>query len=118
MQDRDDMLYEDITSPTAPTPFIFAVAAIAAAEKRHVYTADIPGAYLHADISHFNIAMKIEPLLARALIILQPEWGVHIRKDGTITVKLLRALYGCVESGKLWYNVTEVSSKETTTEKR
>ena len=104
MQDRSLLLPEEISSPTAPTPFIFAVASIAAAEGRSVATADVPGAYLHADISHQNIAMRLDNFLTSTIIQLHPEWERFRRSDGTLTVKLHRALYGCVESGKLWYD--------------
>ena len=44
---QDKSLYEDISSPTVSTSAVFAVAAIAAKEKRHVVTLDIGGAYLN-----------------------------------------------------------------------
>jgi hypothetical protein len=43
-QDKSLLLYEEITSPTAPMPLILAVAAIAASEGRQVITVDVPGA--------------------------------------------------------------------------
>jgi hypothetical protein len=46
MQDRN--LYDDVSSPTASITSLLMVAAIAAREKRHVYTLDIGGAYLNA----------------------------------------------------------------------
>jgi hypothetical protein len=45
-QSRDELLYEDVSSPTAAVPFIFAIASLAAQERRHVVTADVPVAYL------------------------------------------------------------------------
>jgi hypothetical protein len=33
-----------------------------------------------------------------------PHYSNHLAPNGTIVVKLDKALYGCIESAKLWYN--------------
>jgi hypothetical protein len=104
MQDRDELLYEDITSPTAPTPLTFAVAAIAAAEHRSVVTADVPGAYLLANIKDRKITIILNKQLTDILLQLKPEWSSRRRLDGTILLRLLTALYGTVEAAQRWYN--------------
>jgi hypothetical protein len=103
MQDRDS-IFEKVSSPTAALPFVLAVSAIAAQERRHVYTADIPTAYLNADNSSHNITMRLDKVLTTALCDNVPLYKDFMRKDGTIIVKLRRALYGCIESARLWYN--------------
>jgi hypothetical protein len=85
-------------------PFVLAVAAIAASEGRHVFTADIPTAYLNADNSAHDITMRIDKTLTKALCDTIPTYRPYVRPDGTLIVKLQRALYGCVESARLWYN--------------
>jgi hypothetical protein len=102
-QDRTT-LYEDVSAPTASLPFIFAVSAIAAQERRHVYTADIPTAYLNADNSSHNITMRLNKIIASELCEVVPDYREYLRNDGSMVVKLERALYGCVESARLWYN--------------
>ena len=105
MQDRDSILYEDSSSPTAIIPFLMMVAAIAAKEKRHVKTVDIGGAYLNADISDREILMELDSISAALLIEIDPSYQQYLRDNGTMVVMLNKALYGCVESSKLWYNL-------------
>ena len=91
------------SSPTASTASIFALATLAAAEGRSVATMDIGGAYLNADMSGDNVYMKLDSRIAAINTIIDPAFKRFVRPDGTALVKVLKALYGCVQSGKLWY---------------
>ncbi len=101
-QDRE--LYEDISSPTVSTPSVFLIAALAAAERRHVVTMDITGAYLNAPMSEHEVFMTLDPTLSDFYTRIDPSASRMIDARGRLTVKLLRALYGCIESAKLWYD--------------
>ena len=101
MQDRT--LYDDVTSPTVATPAVFIAIAIAAREKRKVATVDIGGAYLNAEMGHHNVYMYLDPLLATLLSQIDAKYEQFVNDDGTIIVKLNKALYGCVQSSRLWY---------------
>ena len=105
MQDREQILYEDTNSPTASIPFIMTIASIAAREQRHVKTIDITGAYLNADISKQEIYMELDPTMASIVCQIDPSYDQFIRSNGSIIVNLKKALYGCVESAKLWYRL-------------
>jgi hypothetical protein len=48
--------------------------------------------------------MRLNPLLATVLLEIDPAARKHLNKNGTIDVILDKALYGCLESGKLWYD--------------
>jgi hypothetical protein len=103
---QDKSLYDDLSSPTAATSSVFAVAAIAAAEGRQIMTIDVPGAYLHADLPPVDgerITMRLDPLLSQILTELDIDFQTFVQSDGTILVELQKALYGCVESARLWY---------------
>jgi len=100
---QDRALYEDVSSPTASITVIFIVLTIAAAECRHIVTMDIAGAYLNASMSSVVVHMYFEPALASMLCELVPAYSRFLMKDGRIVVKLDKALYGCIESAKLWY---------------
>jgi hypothetical protein len=104
-EDISALLFEDINSPTVALVHLLIIAAIAARERRIVKTFDITGAYLNADISHRDIYMSLDPVVSAFLIVLDPSYEQYLRPNGTIIVKLLKALYGCVESAKLWYNL-------------
>ena len=103
MQDRSIYTQDDTEAPTASLQSVYMVAAMAAHEGRAVMTADITGAYLNADMKK-DIHMKLEPKLAEVLAAMEPSYGEYINADGTLIVKLTKALYGCVESAKLWYD--------------
>eukprot|EP01040_Poterioochromonas_malhamensis_P011415 gene11415-12445_t len=99
----EDIPSMDISSPTASLEAVLLVAAIAAKEQRLVATADVPGAYLHA-LMRDTIVMIVEPLLAQILIKIKPTWAEYLDHKGNLNVILKRALYGCLESARLWYD--------------
>ena len=99
---QDKSTYEDISSSTASSQTVFTIAAIAAAEERVVKVGDVPGAYLNSPMKK-TVLMHIESVHAGILTKINPNFGNHRRPDGSIIVRLKKALYGCVESANLWY---------------
>lgn len=102
-QDRTGYTDDQTSSPTAASPTLFIVAGIAARERRKVRCCDIGTAYLKA-IMIILIHMLIDPTLSALLCVMRPEWTKWLDDKGRLTVVLHRALYGCIESGKLWYD--------------
>lgn len=102
---QDKGLYEDLSSPTAATTSVLTIAAIAAHEERIVEVVDIGGAFLHADIKLTGIPvhMRIDRQIADLLIQLMPFYSSFQLGDGSIIVRLDKALYGCVEASSLWF---------------
>lgn len=105
MQDRSEMLYEDISSPTAHLSHLFIIAVIAARDNRYVKTLDIGGAFLNANMAHRDVYVELDSLMAAFLVNVDATYRQYLRSDGTMVVKLLKALYGCIESSKLWYDL-------------
>ena len=101
---QDKSLYpvEDITSPTADASSVFMIAHIAAHEGRHVGSGDVTGAYLNADMKA-EVHMKLPKIIAQILVSIMPEYKTFLLPSGEIVVQLDKALYGCVESARLWY---------------
>ena len=104
-QDRDD--YLDVSSPAAALASLMIVAAIAARERRKVRSMDVDGAYLCA-LMKSDVWLEIESFIVEYLLnVASEEMRARIldciTANGKLTVKLKRALYGCIESGKLWY---------------
>lgn len=95
--------YEVSSSPTVKTTSTFIVLKIAVVEHRSIAVIDIGGAYLNADMDK-DVYMSIEPKTASILSSVDPTALPFIKKNGTLLVKLKKALYGCKQSGKLWYN--------------
>ena len=80
---------------------------IDAYEKRDVATADIAGAYLHALMKEF-IAMRFVGWAVDLLCEVNPEYTKYVVYEGKTKVLYVRcnkAIYGCVVSGVLWYEL-------------
>jgi hypothetical protein len=102
MEDRS--MYDDVSSPTISLQASLTIAALAAREKRKVAVVDITSAYLNAKMEETVVHMSIEPALASILVAMDPDtYEQHIQPNGTLVVRLDRALYGCLDSARLWY---------------
>ena len=104
---QDKKVYEGKTnSPTVSTSALFIVCTIAASERRAVATVDIPGAYLRADMdkSEGRVLMRLNKTLSTFIIDADKNYEQFQCRDGSIIVELDKALYGCVQSSKLWYD--------------
>jgi len=81
---------------------------IDAYEKRVTATADVTGAYLNAKMDEF-LVMKIEGDMIGYMVQVDPKkYAPHVRVEHgrkVLYVQILRALYGCIRSGLLWYNL-------------
>lgn len=101
MQMRNES--DDNSSPTVSTCSVFIVAAIAAREKRKVATVDISGAYLNAPMGETEVFMRLDKLVSSVLVRLDDGYKNYLSDKGELVVKLDKALYGCIQSAKLWY---------------
>jgi len=90
------------SSPTVNIQSIFTMLNIAASESRSVLSFDVGMAFLEADIDE-EIYMILDKMTTSVLIKMHPEFGI-LAKNGKILVQLKKALYGCVQSSKLWYD--------------
>ena len=110
-QDRGDYLAEEVESPTASIAAIFTVTQIAAMEKRFIMVGDVGTAYLNASMPTDDpdkvIHMRIEGRIAEVITKVDPTFAKFINPDGSMIVRLVKALYGCIQSAKLWH--TEIT---------
>ena len=102
-EDRSLFAESDIASPTVSISSLFTIASVTAAKGYRVITMDIGQAYLNADMQQ-DVYIKLEPLISDILIERDSSFSKYLDQKGEILVKLNKALYGCVESAKLWYN--------------
>jgi Reverse transcriptase (RNA-dependent DNA polymerase) len=101
---QDTKLYEDLSSPAVATSSVFTIAAIAVHEGRHVAVVDIRGAFLNAKMQKsVPVYMRLDKIMSEYLVRINPKYNVFRQRNRTITVLLIKALYGCVESASLWY---------------
>ena len=94
-------------SPTIANDALYLSIMIDAYENRNVATADIAGAYLHALMKQF-ISMRFVGWAVDLLCEVNPEYEKYVVYEGKVKVLYVRcnkAIYGCVVSGVLWYEL-------------
>ena len=101
---QDKTLYDDISSSTITKESVFMLFAFAAQWGAAVATFDVGGAYLECKLGEDDhVYMFLNKDIVKILIKFYPKLKSHIRDDGRILVKLLKALYGTIQAAKLWY---------------
>ena len=111
---QDKTIYDEseISSPTVSLSSALMVLGIAAKEKRKVVVADIASAYLNADMKGKPVFMRLDKVVAEELIKIDGAYREFKNSDGSLIVELKKALYGCVESAKLWYEHLKATLEE------
>ena len=102
-QDRSLYSATETSSPTVAISSFLTLVSISAAQKRKMMTFDIGQAYLNAKMNN-EVFMSIDPIVSKYLIELDKNFKNFQNQDGTVLVQLQKALYGCIESSKLWYD--------------
>ena len=66
---------------------------------------DIGGAFLNADMAPTGVEvhMRLDRIMTAMLTLIDPSCKRFLEPNGTMVVKLDKALYGCVEAAALWY---------------
>ena len=101
---------ENVSSPTASLEAINTTWVIDAYEGRDVVTSDVPGAYLHANMPEDKVVtMKFRgKQVIDILCEVNPEFKNYISMEKgqqVLYVRVLRAIYGSIYSGLLWYDL-------------
>jgi Reverse transcriptase (RNA-dependent DNA polymerase) len=94
-------------SPTAASDVVILTSMIDAYENRDVAVADVTGAYLHAHMKDF-ISMRFTGWAVDLLCEVNPEYTPFVTNEGKtkcLYVRCNKAIYGCVVSGMLWYEL-------------
>ena len=110
---QDPNMYEvyEKSSPTMSSTALFTICGIAASKDFYVATMDVGTAYLNAKIDgNEKVLMKIPYKYGKLLMNKYPL--IYTKEsclpDGSLVVRLKRALYGLIQSSRLWHN--EISS--------
>ena len=100
---------ENVYSPICATESLITTLIIDALEKRDVAIFDVPGAFLQTEMpKDKNVLLVIRDEFVDILCEVNPKYKKHVRiMNGRkiLYVKILRAIYGCIESAMLWYNL-------------
>ena len=92
----------NLRSPTPTITTVMVQAARAAAEGRTVITFDVSQAFLNADIDDDQTYIRLPKRIAEILISIDGKYKEYLCHDGSIVIKLLKALYGLRKAPKLW----------------
>ena len=88
-------------SPTTNFATIILVLNIILIEKMDYMTVDVSSAYIQSSIER-ETYVRVNKKVAQLIVEVQPETKRFLNQDGTMDLKLLRALYGLEEAGRLW----------------
>jgi hypothetical protein len=103
MQDRT--VYTDYSSPTAKTRSVITCLKLAAVKGWDLLKVDVGGAFLCAPINEDEeVFMTLDDAITYMAIDWMPELQEYVRTDGKLTVRVDKAMYGLIQSAKLWYN--------------
>jgi hypothetical protein len=103
MQNRLFYTIDNTSSPTVSTDALLILLAKFAKDRRKIITIDIVAAYLNCMLLK-EVYMILDKLMSKLLIELNPYYSDYLDPvTGCIYVKLKKALYGLIESAKLFY---------------
>jgi hypothetical protein len=102
---------EEASSPTVSIEALMLSCTIDAKEGRDVATADIPGAFMQADMDEV-VHMRLEGVMVELLLELDPKkYGSHVVEHHgkkVLYVQLMKALYGTLRAALLfWQKLTQ-----------
>ena len=94
-------------SPTVSTAALMLTILIDAYKQRDVATADVAGAYLKATMNDY-VLIKFVGESVDILLKMEPSYAKFVTYKKGVKVlyaRLKKALYSCVQSALLWYNL-------------
>ena len=92
------------SSPTVALSMLFIMCCIAAREGREISTMDVGNAFVKASMdSEEEVLVSLDKLSSALLIKIDPNYAKFLNDKEEMVVKLRKALYGCVQSARLWY---------------
>jgi hypothetical protein len=107
---------EMYTSPTVSLEGLFASLIIDVVEGQKVAIFDVPGAYLHAEMpSEKQLLMTLRGEFVDIMCQVNPDYEKYVTYEGkskVLYLRLLQALYGCIKSTLLWYELFLTTLKD------
>lgn len=95
-QDRSLFNDNEISSSTVALTSVLAMAPLAARDSHYVMTLDHKAAYLNATMEEPMVEMMLTPEIAGISCGTDPVYRKFLRPDKRFTVRLKKALYGCI----------------------
>jgi len=103
---QDRALYPDKSSPTLAIHSLFTVFAFYAGLTGYLMSkVDIKGAFVQTPMTGPPIYMRMRSKLAKQVVDLYPHYVPFLQDDGSLLMQILKAMYGCVQASRLWFNL-------------
>ena len=105
---REPLRQGDNASPTTSTEAVNAILHSYVTRRRYgavLRTYDITGAFLHAVFREGGYIGIIDKDSAEEVLAMRPDLKTGLRRDGTLLVRIVKALYGLEEAAKLFYKM-------------
>ena len=99
-----DITDKETESPTVSITTVLILLSIAAKMKLHKRAFDVSAAYLNAELDKPEY-MRISKDIAAIIAENDPEKAKCLLKDGSMVVRLKKALYGLRQASKKWYDL-------------
>eukprot|EP00590_Aulacoseira_subarctica_P002999 CAMPEP_0172416062 /NCGR_PEP_ID=MMETSP1064-20121228/2499_1 /TAXON_ID=202472 /ORGANISM="Aulacoseira subarctica , Strain CCAP 1002/5" /LENGTH=671 /DNA_ID=CAMNT_0013153423 /DNA_START=324 /DNA_END=2338 /DNA_ORIENTATION=+ len=104
-RDQDPELFPDRSSPTAALHSLMACVAVASANgMTKVGKIDVKGAFIQTEMEGPPLYIRCNKDLTKLIVEVLPGIKKYVTKDGVLFCRLMKALYGCVQASKLWFN--------------
>ena len=102
----DPSTHTDLSSPTVSLTFLLMEVVMAARERRKVATMDVGNAFVKATMDgEEEVFVNLDQISAALLIQIDPTFERFLNERMEMTVLLKKALYGCLQSARLWFEL-------------
>jgi hypothetical protein len=88
------------SSPTVDLTSFFTALAKSSMEFSYIQAVDVKGAFLKSMLPNKHQYMRLSPEHTKALIASCPDYTPYVQSNGTLLVRLVRALYGLKEAAQ------------------
>ena len=103
---QDRAPYKHLESPTKNIESVFMILELASRRKMRASKTDFTAVYLNAMIDESEkIMMWLTSEIATILVEEFPEIGKFVDNQGRLIVRIIKALYGLVQSAALWFTL-------------
>jgi hypothetical protein len=97
-------VYPDCSSPTIAIHSIITCLTVAACNGKYtIAKIDVRGAFIQTEMQGTDVYIKCGPGLRKLIVKCLSGIAKYVHIDGSLCCKLLKALYGCVQASKLWF---------------
>ena len=103
--EQEAELFPDKSSPTAALHSLMACLSLTAQKGyKKIGKIDVKGAFIQTKMEGPPVFIQCDKNLTRLIVDILPGIKKFVTERGTLYCQLLKALYGCVQASKLWYN--------------